>query len=160
MAAIRGSGESGDCEVRWGGCECNNEPLSMTATHCHWLPVTTRRAGGPHFHTFCSLVRTLDRVIICAEWYSATLLPPYSDLQNIFLFKNFKTKSSVWPSTPYEERERENSLLKISTVILVSTFSGHFHKEKGRCLSVFLKSLLTLRPWQSLGALMEGGDEI
>ena len=143
----------------WLACNCNNEPLSMTATDCHWPSPGPPR---PHFHRFCSLVttglvRTLERLIITAEYYSATCLLRELGCKTFSYFKT-SSKSSVWPGPSYGGRE--NSLLKISTVILVSTFSGHFHKEKGRCLSVFLKSLLTLRPWQSLGALMEGGDEI
>ena len=71
----------------WRCVKWNNEPLSMPATD-------HQGAGGPHFHMFCLPLTTLDRVIISAECSSATSLLRALK-QNIFLFENFKTKSSV-----------------------------------------------------------------
>ena len=86
---------------------------------------------------FCLAVTLLERVI---RLQSATCL-----LCNVFLA--MLIKSSDWPSPilwSCGDRERKNSLSRFSSVILVSTFPGHFHKEKRRCVvSVFKISVDT-----------------
>ena len=94
---------------------------------------------GPHspLSVFCLAVTLLERVI---RLQSATCL-----LCNVFLA--MLIKSSDWPSPilwSCGDRERKNSLSRFSSVILVSTFPGHFHKEKRRCVvSVFKISVDT-----------------
>ena len=122
----------------------------MTATDCHWLPLTTGGLGGLTFTCFVRQtepVWTLDRVIISAECSPATCLLR-ALLQNIFSFENFKTKSSVWPGPPYggrreREREREQFVENIHRHLGLNILGPLSQREGKMSVSVFKISVDT-----------------